>query len=104
MRPPSSCHRNEFIGMKVYSIEKEAIKLAASQAGLPLSDYTRQCCLGKNISERFSEEEIKLYELLVEYRNNFSRISNLIKERKDFSVELKEVINKIDKQLKKFQS
>ena len=102
MRPRSSCHRKVRLSVRVYSLEKSAIELAASHSGLVLSDYVRQCCLGKEIKERFSEEELGLYHLLVEYRNNFSRISNLIKEKQDFSSPLKELIDQLDKQLKKF--
>ena len=102
MRPKSSSHRNARLVFRLYALEKKAIELAADKSGLSLSDYIRQCCLNKTIHTRLSQEEIDLYRLLVEYRNNFSRISNLFKERKDFSSDLKQVISSIDQHLKKF--
>ena len=103
MRPKSAALRNSRLVFRVYSLEKKAIELAAEKSGLAVSDYARQCCLGQPIHARSSQEELDLYRLLVEYRNNFSRISNLIKEREDITIELKQVISNIDKQLKKFK-
>jgi hypothetical protein len=102
MRPKSSSHRNARLVFRVYSLEKKAIELAAAKSGLSVSDYVRRCCLGKTLHSRLDKEELDLYRLLIEYRNNFSRISNLIKERQDFSSTLKEVISSIDQHLKKF--
>lgn len=102
MRPKSSSHRNSRLVFRVYSLEKKAIELAADKSGLSVSDYARRCCLEKTIQARLSQQEIQLYTLLVEYRNNFSRISNLIKERADFTDELKQVISNIDLHLKNF--
>lgn len=104
MRPKSSSHRNARLVFRVYALEKKAIELAASKSGLSLSDYVRRCCLGKTIQSRLSEEEVKIYQILVEYRNNFSRIGNLIKERQDFTSDLKNVIGSIDQHLKNFIS
>jgi hypothetical protein len=102
MRPKSSSLRNTRLVFRVYSLEKKAIELAAHKTGMKVSDYMRQCCLNKTIHARLSQEETDLYRLLVEYRNNFSRISNLIKEREDFTRDLKHVISSIDEHLKKF--
>jgi uncharacterized protein (DUF1778 family) len=102
MRPKSSSHRNSRLVFRVYALEKRAIEVAAKKSGLSVSDYARRCCLEKSIQARLSQEEIELYRLLVEYRNNFSRISNLLKERGDFTAELKQVISNIDLHLKKF--
>jgi hypothetical protein len=102
MRPKSISSRSARLVFRVYALEKKAIELSAAKSGLPVSDYIRRSCLGKTIHARFSKEELDLYHILVEYRNNFSRISNLVKEREDFSLSLKEVISSIDQHLKKF--
>lgn len=102
MRPKSLAHRNARLVFRVYHLEKKAIELAAEKSGLGVSDYIRRCSLGQTIQARLSPEEVDLYRLLIEYRNNFSRISNLLKEREDVTSELKEVIKNIDKHLKKF--
>ena len=102
MRPKSTVHRNERLTFRVYSLEKKAIELAADKSGLCVSDYMRRSGLGQTLKPRLTEEELSLYQLLIEYRNNFSRISNLIRERKDFTTALKQLIISIDRQLKKF--
>jgi len=102
MRPKSLAHRNARLVFRVYHLEKKAIELAAEKSGLGVSDYIRRCSLGQTIRARLSSEEVDLYRLLIEYRNNFSRISNLLKEREDITSELKEIIKDIDQHLKKF--
>lgn len=101
MRPKSASPRNARLVFRVYSLEKKAIELAADKSGLSMSDYIRRCCLGQTIRHRLSQEEFDIYRLLMEYRNNFSRIRNLVKGRKDLTSELKNVIQSIDEHLKK---
>ena len=102
MRPPSLVHRHERVVFRVYSLEKKAIALAAAKSGLSVSDYIRRTCLGKSLKARLTEEEISIYKLLIEYRNNFSRISNLVKANKDLTSELHQLIHSLDSHLKKF--
>ena len=104
MRPKSPAPRNERLAFRVYGLEKKAIELAADKSGLCVSDYIRRACLGKTLKPCLTEEELALYRLLIEYRNNFSRISNLMKERKDFTQELQRLINNLDTHLKKFSA
>ena len=104
MRPKSPCPRSSRLVFRVYSLEKKAIELSASKSGLQVSDYLCRSALGQPLPARLSAEELQLYTLLVEYRNNFARISNLIKERQDLTAALKEVIEAIEDQLKKFSS
>jgi hypothetical protein len=102
MRPKSPALRNNRLVFRVYSLEKKAIELAAEKSGLGVSDYIRRSCLNQTIHARLSPEEQESYRLLVEYRNNFSRIGNLVKDKQDIYADLKEVIASIDKHLKKF--
>ena len=88
----------------MYALEKEAIELAAEKSDLKVSTYLRRCALGKPVYPRLTEDELKLHQLLVEYHNNFARISNLIRERKDFIPALQEVIGAINHQLQKFNT
>ena len=90
--------------MRVYGLEKKAVELAADKAGLSTSDYMRKACLGKTITQNLTEEELKLYKLLVDFRNNFARISNLVKAKKDFTSPLKDLIQALDQQLNKFKT
>jgi hypothetical protein len=102
MRPKSPALRNNRLVFRVYSLEKKAIELAAEKSGLGVSDYIRRSCLNQTIAARLSPEEQEIYRLLVEYRNNFSRIGSLVKDKQDITADLKQVIASIDKHLKKF--
>ena len=103
MRRKSLIHRQFHLAFRVYALEKQAILLSAERSGLSVSDYMRRTCLGTVLTPRLSEEEVSLYRLLITYRNNFARISNLVRDRKEFTDELKNVIRRIDHHLKKFQ-
>ena len=103
MRPRSLIHRQFHLAFRVYALEKQAILLSAERSGLSVSDYMRRACLGTTLTSRLSEEEVSLYRMLITYRNNFARISTLVKERREFADELQDVIHRIDHHLKKFQ-
>ena len=103
MPSPSTIHRNQRIVFRVYSLEKKAIELAAQKSGLSVSDYARRVCLSQEIKTRLTDQEISFYKMLIEYRNNFSRISNLIKQNQDFTRELKSLIDRIDQHLQRFK-
>ena len=45
----STIHRNQRIVFRVYSLEKEAIGLAARKSGLSVSYYARRACLDKEL-------------------------------------------------------
>lgn len=102
MRPPSTAPRTARLALRLYTLEKKAIELAAAKSGMKISAYLREAALGKNIKPRFSQDELELRKILVEYRNNFARISNLVKHKKDFTLPLQELIKAIDLQLKRF--
>lgn len=104
MRKKSAANRDSRLVMRVYYLEKRAIELAAQKSGLTFSEYLRRAALNQPLYYRLTKDELRLYELLVEYRRNFSRISNLIRVHKDFTPDLEEVINAIDQQLQKFNT
>lgn len=103
MRPKQLVHRDCRLTIRLFSLEKQAILLSASRSGLSVSDYLRKVGLGETIKPRLTAEELSLYQLLVDYRNNFSRISNLISNREDFSQALACLISSIDHHLRKFK-
>ena len=104
MRPKSVATQSDKLTLRLYSVEKKAIQLAARKAGISTSAFVRKACLEKDLSAKLSDQEIAIYKTLVEYRNNFARISNLIKNRADFTAELKDVTRLIDTHLKKLTS
>ena len=102
MRKKSSATRDSRLVVRVYYLEKRAIELAAEKSGLTFSEYLRRAALNQPIYYRLTKDELRLYKLLIEYRNNFKRIRNLIRDRQDFTPALQEVIDAINHQLKKF--
>ena len=104
MRKKLPAPRDSKLVVRVRDLEKKAIERAAQQSGHKLSSYLRRCALKKTLYYRLTQEELRLYELLVEYRRNFTRISNLIRERKDFMPALEGVIDAINQQLQKFNT
>lgn len=96
--------RSETLRFRVFSLEKKAIQLAARQAGMPISEYLRQCALGKEIKFRLTDEEIEIFQMLRQYRTNFSRLSSMIKKHEPGKVKvLDELIKGIDEQLNKLR-
>ncbi|UWW97663.1 MAG: hypothetical protein NMK33_06580 (plasmid) [Candidatus Cardinium sp.] len=101
MRPKKVTHKSSTLSIRLYPTEKIAIKLLAKNCGLSLSDYLRKIGLNQTIKSRFTPEELSVYQMLVDYRNHFSRISNLIKDQLDFKKEVRYIIEKIDHHLNK---
>ncbi len=73
--------KREFIQFRCSLYEKKMLKIKAKKAGLSLSEYCRSSAFGNSIIERLTPEQLKHYALLVEYKNNFTRISNMFKKR-----------------------
>lgn len=101
MRPKKTDLKSSTLSIRLYPTEKIALKLLAKSCGLSLSDYLRKTGLNQTIKSRFTPEELSIYQALVDYRNHFSRISNLIKDQLDFKKEVQHVIEKIDHHLNK---
>lgn len=102
MRPKKPSKRTASINVRYFPIERRLVELYAKRSGLSMSSFVRLSSLRKEIKYRFTKEEVELYRMLVEYRNNFRRISSLIKLKESFLEELESVIKEIDRHLKKF--
>jgi len=70
----------EYIQIRCSIYEKKLLKNRADKAGISLSEYLRSTAFQKNIVERITQEQLECYQLLVRYKNNFSRISNMFKK------------------------
>lgn len=46
-----------------------------------MSAYCRRAVMEDRIVERLTEEQLKVYKTLVQYHNNFKRISNMFRKR-----------------------
>ena len=95
--------KKQRIEFRVSSLEKAIISKKSEHSGLSISDYCRRSALQQNISYKLTTEEIEIYKMLVQYRNNFASIGNLFKNNEPISVELKKLIHQLDEHLKKFK-
>ena len=73
--------KREFIQIRCSIYEKKLLKKRAARAGISLSEYIRSTAFERNIVERITPEQLECYRMLVEYKNNFTRISNMFKKR-----------------------
>ncbi|WP_424492389.1 mobilization protein MbpA [Salinimicrobium sp. GXAS 041] len=73
--------KREYIQIRCSIYEKKLLKRRAARAGISLSEYLRSTAFERNIVERMTPEQLEYYRMLVQYKNNFSRISNMFKKR-----------------------
>jgi hypothetical protein len=78
-RPKEIVTRSKVVPLRVTALEKEALTLMASKAGLSTSDYIRRAAFNQKVNLRFSAEELVLYKELHQFRNHFASIANLVK-------------------------
>ena len=96
--------KREYIQIRCSIYEKKLLKKRAAKAGISLSEYLRSTAFQKNIVERITQEQLECYQLLVRYKNNFSRISNMFKKRNpQLSKEVKLLAEEIRSHLKNFR-
>ena len=96
--------KGDLVKFRCSVYEKKLLNVKAKRAGLTLSEYIRRSLFEKEITERFTDEHIGLYKMLIKYHNNFKWIGNMYKKR---NPKLKgmvyELANEIKSHLKKFQ-
>ncbi|AVR44583.1 hypothetical protein C7S20_04500 [Christiangramia fulva] len=73
--------KREVIQIRCSIYEKKLLKKRAARAGISLSEYLRATAFKINIVERLTPEQLECYQMLVKYKNNFIRISNMFKKR-----------------------
>ena len=71
----------EYIQIRCSIYEKKLLKRRAARAGISLSEYLRSTAFERNIVERITPEQLEYYRMLVQYKNNFARISSMFKKR-----------------------
>ena len=73
--------KREHIQIRCSVYEKKLLKRRAARAGISLSEYIRSTAFERNIVERITPEQLEYYRLLVQYKNNFTRIGSMFKKR-----------------------
>ncbi len=99
-RPKKDTTQNERITVRLTSLEKRKAEEKAEKLGVTLSEYCRRAIENKP----FPDKERNL--VLLEYRTNFSRLSNYFKrniwsesEKSEFLKELRVLIDQLKKEL-----
>ena len=96
--------KREFIQIRCSIYEKKLLKKRAARAGISLSEYLRSTAFERNIVERITPEQLEIYRLLVQYKNNFSRISSMFKNRDpQLAATVKDLAEEIRTHLKNFR-
>ena len=73
--------KREYIQIRCSIYEKKLLKRRAARAGISLSEYLRATAFERTIVERITPEQLETYQLLVQYKNNFTRIGNMFRKR-----------------------
>ena len=97
--------KGDLVKFRCTVYEKKLLNINAKRSGLSLSEYIRRSLFEQKITERFSEEHIEIYKMLIKYHNNFKSIGNMYKKRNPkLTQEVYALANEIKAHLKKFQS
>ncbi len=95
--------KSQLVKFRCTAYEKKLLIAKAKRCGISLSEMVRRSALEQTISERFSEEEIELYKMLVKYHNNFKSIGNMFKGKNEgLSQMVYGIAKEIKEHLKKF--
>ena len=96
--------KSDLVKFRCSVYEKKLLKIKATSCGLTLSEYMRRSLFEKEITERFTEEHITIYKMLIKYHNNFKSIGNMYRKRNPkLTQEIYDLANEIKSHLKKFQ-
>ncbi len=96
--------KGDLVKFRCSVYEKKLLKVKALRSGLTLSEYIRRGLFEKEITERFTDEHIELYKMLIKYHNNFKSIGNMYRKRNPKLTEtIYDLANEIKAHLKKFQ-
>ena len=96
--------KKEFVQFRCSIYEKKLLKIKAKKSGLSISEYCRRAAFNLLIIERFSEEQIEVYKLLVQYQVNFKRIGNMYRKRNPkLADEVVQLANEIREHLYNFK-
>jgi hypothetical protein len=96
--------KGDLVKFRCTVYEKKLLNIKAKRAGLSLSEYVRRTVFEQAITERFTDEHIEIYKMLIKYHNNFKSIGNMFKKRNPkLMEEVHALANDIKAHLKKFQ-
>ena len=92
--------KDRYISVRMTSVERMVIKENAEKSGRTMSRYMVDCAMKREI-KLITAEDKKAYQELANYKANFNRISNLIKDKKEIVQEIETLVKSIEKTMKK---
>lgn len=96
--------KGDLVKFRCIVYEKKLLGVMAKMTGLSLSEFVRRTVFEQTVRERFTEEQIELYKMLVKYHNNFKSIGNMFRKRNPaLAQKVHELADDIKAHLKKFQ-
>ena len=96
--------KREYIQVRCSIYDKKLLQRRAARAGISLSEYIRNTAFDKNIVERITPEQVEAYQMLVQYKNNFTRIGNMFRKRDPkLAREVEDLAREIRTHLKNFK-
>lgn len=96
--------KSQIVKFRCTTYEKKLLQAKAKRCGISLSDMLRKTAMEQSLTERFSDEEIELYKMLVKYHNNFKSIGNMFKKKSPALTQLVyETAKEIKMHLKRFK-
>ncbi|WP_317197128.1 mobilization protein MbpA [Maribacter dokdonensis] len=72
--------KRTYIKFRCSIYEKKLLKKRAERAGISLSEYCRSSAFGNSVIERFTDEQLTYYKMLLKYKSNFTRIGNMFRK------------------------
>lgn len=89
--------KTQRIELRVSLLDKKLIEINAKKSGLSISQYLVDCGLHRVIKPPPSEERLSAYKELAKFHQNFTYISNLIKNNNapEVTLEVSKVANEL---------
>ena len=96
--------KSKTVRFRCSTYERNLLRVKARRAGLSLSEYCRRAAFDDRIIERLSEDQIAIYKMLVDYRNNFMRIGNMYKKNDPkLATEVRQLAQEIRNHIQNFK-
>jgi hypothetical protein len=96
--------KSKTVRFRCSTFERNLLRVKARRSGLSLSEYCRRAAFEDRIIERLSEEQITMYKMLTEYRNNFIRIGNMFKKNNpQLATEVRQLADELRDHIQNFK-
>lgn len=96
--------RTETIRFRVSKLEKSIIQNKSKKCGLIVSEFCRNAIFDKRITYALTDEEIKIYNNLTRFINDFERLANYFKHKDSIlSNAVRQVAYDLKNELRKFK-